>query len=193
MGNMSRTIEQRFRQAILQLELCSHAPIVNLQGSHGTGKPGAVDLSGGDTGHTKLHNDYLACTSDRCRLEVTIEVEDTVKRLRRLDPKDRPTGETDEESRARILKDTRSWSPEDVARSHHAVTAKTIRRWRREARLNEETGLTDRPAKIDAEALVIDLWSRRICKTRNEIAQRVGLHHTSVAAIIANHEKSKAA
>ncbi len=138
----------RFRNALTQLAVwSSEGGTINLDPTHGTGKPGHKILT--DPHDEKappleqtilvLQRRWQSCTLDAHRLEVVTDAEAEVARIRYPDPVDRQS-ETELERRARILKDTEGWEPDDVARSRHGVTAREIMRWRKSNGTDPQTG-----------------------------------------------------
>jgi transposase-like protein len=57
-----------------------------------------------------------------------------------LADRERPVGETPVEYRDRVLAETRGDSPAEVAQSRHAISQRTLRKWRRDAGRDTETG-----------------------------------------------------
>ena len=138
------SLEHRYRNAHLQLTVwCSEGGVQNPNATH-AGKPGDRILY--DLGEP-LTEQTIRVFERRWATAVTVEhqtavvddMETEVARVRYPEPQERPA-ETELERRARILKDTEGWEPDDVARSRHGVTAREIMRWRKLAGLDRDTG-----------------------------------------------------
>ena len=137
-------LEARYRNAHLQLTVwCSEGGVQNPNATH-AGKPGDRILY--DLGEP-LTEQTIRVFERRWQTAITIEhrtavvddMEAEVARVRYPEPQERPA-ETELERRARILKDTEGWEPEDVARSRHGVTAREIMRWRKSNGTDPQTG-----------------------------------------------------
>lgn len=138
------SLEHRYRNAHLQLTVwCSEGGVQNPNATH-AGKPGDRILY--DLGEP-LTEQTIRVFERRWQTAITIEhrtavvddMEAEVARVRYPEPQERPA-ETELERRARILKDTEGWEPEDVARSRHGVTAREIMRWRKSNGTDPQTG-----------------------------------------------------
>ena len=194
------SLEHRYRNAHLQLTVwCSEGGVQNPNATH-AGKP--VDRILYDLGEP-LTEQTIRVFERRWATAVTVEhqtavvddMETEVARVRYPEPQERPA-ETELERRARILKDTEGWEPDDVARSRHGVTAREIRRWRKQVGRDTETGRAGpatRASSKDVKDQVIALWLERDRNrlTRNEIGRRVGVHHEVVKRIIGEWERSQ--
>ena len=137
-------LEARYRNAHLQLTVwCSEGGVQNPNATH-AGKPGDRILY--DLGEP-LTEQTIRVFERRWATAVTVEhqtavvddMETEVARVRYPEPQERPA-ETELERRARILKDTEGWEPDDVARSRHGVTAREIMRWRKSNGTDPQTG-----------------------------------------------------
>ena len=137
-------LEARYRNAHLQLTVwCSEGGVQNPNATH-AGKPGDRILY--DLGEP-LTEQTIRVFERRWQTAITIEhrtavvddMEAEVARVRYPEPQERPA-ETELERRARILKDTEGWEPDDVARSRHGVTAREIMRWRKSNGTDPQTG-----------------------------------------------------
>ncbi len=138
------SLEHRYRNAHLQLTVwCSEGGVQNPNATH-AGKPGDRILY--DLGEP-LTEQTIRVFERRWATAVTVEhqtavvddMETEVARVRYPEPQERPA-ETELERRARILKDTEGWEPDDVARSRHGVTAREIMRWRKSNGTDPQTG-----------------------------------------------------
>lgn len=138
------SLEHRYRNAHLQLTVwCSEGGVQNPNATH-AGKPGDRILY--DLGEP-LTEQTIRVFERRWQTAITIEhrtavvddMEAEVARVRYPEPQERPA-ETELERRARILKDTEGWEPDDVARSRHGVTAREIMRWRKSNGTDPQTG-----------------------------------------------------
>ena len=194
----------RFRNALTQLAVwSSEGGTINLDPTHGTGKPGHKILT--DPHDEKappleqtilvLQRRWQSCTLDAHRLEVVTDAEAEVARIRYPDPVDRQS-ETDDERKTRILTETEGFAPDEVALSRHGVTAREIRKWRKQVGRDTETGRAGpatRASSKDVKDQVIALWLERDRNrlTRNEIGRRVGVHHEVVKRIIGEWERSQ--
>ena len=175
-------LHTRFRNALTQLAVwSSEGGTINLDPTHGTGKPGHKILTDPhDESAPPLEQTIVvferrwsACTLDGHRLEVVTDAEAEVARIRYPDPVERQS-ETDDERRARILKETEGFTPDEVALSRHGVTAREIRKWRKTARLDQETGRPlarlDKHRRVQEVARLLDEGVR----SPAEIARRLG-------------------
>lgn len=138
------SLEHRYRNAHLQLTVwCSEGGVQNPNATH-AGKPGdriLYDLGEPLTEQTirVFERRWATAVTVEHRTAVVDDMETEVARVRYPEPQERPA-ETELERRARILKDTEGWSPEDVARSRHGVTAREIMRWRKSNGTDPQTG-----------------------------------------------------
>lgn len=138
------SLEHRYRNAHLQLTVwCSEGGVQNPNATH-AGKPGdriLYDLGEPLTEQTirVFERRWATAVTVEHRTAVVDDMETEVARVRYPEPQERPA-ETVLERRARILKDTEGWSPEDVARSRHGVTAREIMRWRKSNGTDPQTG-----------------------------------------------------
>lgn len=176
------SLEGRYRNAHLQLTVwCSEGGVQNPD-AKGGGKPGdRILFDFRADGRDELSEQsvrvferrWAAAVTDEHRLAVVEDMEAEVARLRYPEPQERPA-ETELERRARILKDTEGWSPDDVARSRHGVTAREIMRWRKQDGTDPQTGRTHaRPDRFQRFQQVQVLVAEGITSPA-EIARRLG-------------------
>lgn len=138
------SLEHRYRNAHLQLTVwCSEGGVQNPNATH-AGKPGdriLYDLGEPLTEQTirVFERRWATAVTVEHRTAVVDDMETEVARVRYPEPQERPA-ETELERRARILKDTEGWEPDDVARSRHGVTAREIMRWRKSNGTDPQTG-----------------------------------------------------
>lgn len=172
------SLEHRYRNAHLQLTVwCSEGGVQNPNATH-AGKPGdriLYDLGEPLTEQTirVFERRWATAVTVEHRTAVVDDMETEVARVRYPEPQERPA-ETELERRARILKDTEGWEPDDVARSRHGVTAREIMRWRKSNGTDPQTGRavarTDRSQRFQqVQALVAEGVT-----SPAEIARRLG-------------------
>ena len=172
------SLEHRYRNAHLQLTVwCSEGGVQNPNATH-AGKPGDRILY--DLGEP-LTEQTIRVFERRWQTAITIEhrtavvddMETEVARVRYPEPQERPA-ETELERRARILKDTEGWEPDDVARSRHGVTAREIMRWRKQDGTDPQTGrAAARPDRSQRFQQVRVLVAEGVTSPA-EIARRLG-------------------
>lgn len=184
-------LNARMRQVLVQLELCSNGTTTAYNPAGGGGhskKPGGERPRGGDSApHLYWHQQYIACNDDTARSTVLDDAERELAQItgRGVSAHQRPS-ETPEEARAAVLDATHGWRPEDATRSASArgISARTLRRWRREANRDPETGepqherlnLDDKSARLMARRLVHSLgYSQRAA------AARLGVNQSTIS------------
>jgi hypothetical protein len=93
----------------------------------------------------------------------------------------RRPAETDDQRKTRILDETESIRPEEVALSRYRVSARTLRKWRREDGRNPETGMTvtERLSPMDRRRRVRELVAEGL--NREQIARRLGEHPMTIS------------
>lgn len=173
------SVEQRFRAALLQLAVwSSEGATMNPGSGAGSGKPGHVVLWSGSGMELPDVRVWVVrwerCRTPATRLAVCVDLERAVRELREPPARERAS-ESDGERKARVLADTKGWSPEDVARSRHGVTAREIRRWRKAANLDTETGEPSgaRLSPVQRRREVAILYASGV-ESPTEIARRIG-------------------
>lgn len=135
---MSTPIEQRMHAAFTALSCISHVPAASLSSTGGHQKPGTVEPRG-DVSPVVFAERFAKAQNNAERLAVVVACEAEVEALRKR-PAVVVVGETEAERRARIVRETVSWSPEDVGTSTHDATATMIRRWRLDAGRDPQWG-----------------------------------------------------
>jgi hypothetical protein len=151
------------RQIAAELELLSHGATTSF-GASSSGVPGSREPSGeGRPPHLQFLADWDA------KGDVVLERWNAVLRGWKGGGKVRPAGKSDREI---VLEDGEGHSPDDVA-MRYRLTATTVRKWRREAGVNEETGAGETMA-AKAKRLRDDGVPVR------QIAAVVGTHPTQV-------------
>jgi hypothetical protein len=192
-------LDARFAAAYLQLETCSHARTANPQGGNSGGEHGHVilwdtDMPAPDIGAEAFRRRYDNCLTNQARLAVIEATEREVEHLRRQDPSTRPVGETPGQRDQRHLEETAGSSPTDVGRSAHGITAGHIRKLRRQAGLNVETGYPHTnltAAQVASES--VRLWAGGHGLKPTEIGRRLGVHHETVRRHIGAAHRAHAA
>lgn len=172
------SLEHRYRNAHLQLTVwCSEGGVQNPNATH-AGKPGDRILY--DLGEP-LTEQTIRVFERRWATAVTVEhqtavvddMETEVARVRYPEPQERPA-ETELERRARILKDTEGWEPDDVARSRHGVTAREIMRWRKSNGTDPQTGRAVTRADSSQRFQQVQALVAEGVTSPAEIARRLG-------------------
>lgn len=138
MSDLQRVLDVMMRATLTELQLCSHVPAASLSSTGGHQKPGTVEPRG-DVSPVVFAERFAKAQNNAERLAVVVACEAEVEALRKR-PAVVVVGETEAERRARIVRETVSWSPEDVGTSTHDATATMIRRWRLDAGRDPQWG-----------------------------------------------------
>lgn len=134
-------IDQRFKQALLALELVSHVAAAPLSPSTSHSKPGTIEPAG-DTTPAVFRIRYLRARAEgntRQRLTIVRDIEREVATIRHP-PKTTIVGETEVERRKRIVTATEGSTPKEVEQSSVGVLARTIIKWRKIEGRDPENG-----------------------------------------------------
>lgn len=182
-------LDTRMHKAFVALSTCSHVPAASLTPNTSHSKPGTIEPAG-DTSLVVYRKRYMEALDDRERFEVVVDIEAEVASIKKRAKV--VEGETDDQRRKRILKDTLGLTPEQVAMSTAGVSAATIKKWRKLEGLNVSDG--KRPSNLSVEekrAEAIRLHG--LGRSRYEIAQVVGLHKEQVSRIVLGDRRNQEA
>lgn len=175
---MVNQLEHRFSVAVTQIAVwTSEGATMNYQGSGGGEHGHRILWAGGNTNtdtQTWIAR-WNGCETTQHQTRVLHDLEQELRNLREPVIR-RPQGETDEQRTARILKDTRSWSPDDVAKAVSLGVSKSqIVKMRKAHGLHPETGmpLTGRLAAKDRRRKVAELHNQGVTSP-SEIARKLG-------------------
>jgi hypothetical protein len=199
-------LDQRMRDVLLQLAVCSHVSAPPYEPRGRSGATTSRVLVGGDLGNHYLalaygapfhicdghcRHRWLPAHDDHAREQVLLQAETELASIRR------GAGLTDAQRNelkgdvAAMLEDTVGWAPEDVERSRFRISARLVRRHRRAAGLNPETGqLVDDALELAGRDLEELRRRARAYKAEgkqvSQIALLLRLHRNTVRKYVQN-------
>lgn len=182
MSDLQRVLDVMMRATLTELQLCSHVPAQSFSPTGGHVKPGTIEPSG-DVCVIVFREQYQQATDERGKRHVIERCQAEVRSIKTRAPIIVP-GESEVERRKRIVKETVSWSPEDVARSRHCVQPRTIRKWRLMEGLDPLTGYPRTDLSLDEKKVeAVRLWVQGNM-SQAEIAEALGLYREQVRRAI---------
>jgi hypothetical protein len=183
-------LDQQMRSVLAQLELISSGTTQahNSGGGGGNDNAGVAGCNGAE--HLFWGRQYGppfapewagSAQDDLARSAVIRGAEADLQQLRGhgISANARPS-EAPEAFRERVLEETEGRAPEEVAASTLRVSARTLRKWRREDGRNPETGMTitEKLPPAQRRERVLELASQGL--NQEQIARRLGEHHMTI-------------
>jgi hypothetical protein len=148
-------LDSEMRHVLIQIAVCSHVPAVTYGGGAGSDEHPGGRQPPGDLGPEyfarlygpPFHTCSRGCkhhkpaSNDRDRDAIVQRAIEELKLIRGHGERPRPVGESRDQTVTRMLDECEGWKPEDVERSRWKMSARMVRRYRKIAGLNQETGL----------------------------------------------------
>ena len=176
-----KTLDEQMRIVLLELMLVSSGTTTSYNATGGGEKINPMPPGEKIPPHDYWARQYDAQETDDGRRAIIKAARDDLNRLAGRYERDTTTVETPEEYRARFLRETERWSPEEIEHSAWRISPRITRSWRKQAQRHPETG---KPTTLtvnlaDPASETVRLRREEGLSTR-EIAKRLDIGQTQV-------------